>query len=85
MRLVARKQIQEKLIREVYLVKMKTKFNPIELRYSMQGWMGDFSSVEAVQRADDAELEAIAGSYEAIADRMKQCIDFAKQRDNPYV
>ena len=60
---------------------MKTKFNPIELRYSMQGWMGDFSSVEAVQRADDAELEAIAGSYEAIADRMKQCIDFAKQRD----
>jgi hypothetical protein len=56
---------------------METKFSPDGTRSSMEGWIGNFPSVEAVQAADNRELEEIAGSYEAIADRMQTMWGFA--------
>ena len=55
-------------------------FNPTQLRSSMQGWTGDFYSVKDVQEKDYKKLEEIAGSYEAIADRMRQCTDFSESQ-----
>lgn len=58
---------------------MTEKFSQEGVRSSMEGWTGDFSSVEAVQEADSRELETIAGSYEAIARRMQEMWDFANR------
>lgn len=46
---------------------------------SVVGFIGNYGSVEEVITIDTRELEEIHGSFEAIADRMKQINDFAEQ------
>jgi len=50
---------------------------------SMVGFIGDYKSVEEVVAVDTKELEEIEGSFEAIAGRMEELIDFAEQNKGP--
>ena len=51
---------------------------------SRVGFIGDYSSIDEVIAADRKELEEIGGSFEAIADRMDELIEFAERMNFPY-
>jgi len=50
---------------------------------SMVGFIGDYKSVKEVVAVDTKELEEIEGSFEAVADRMREIIDFADRKKGP--
>lgn len=49
---------------------------------SMVGFIGNYQSVDEVIASDSVELQELGGSFEEIADRMKDIVDFAKSIHN---
>ena len=48
---------------------------------SMVGFIGDYSSPEEVIAQDTKELNEIGGSFEAIADRIKEILNYTERKD----